>query len=118
MKSTKQARKKYNIAKITNYFDNFHCKMTSNLTDNSSKEYCWHIYQIEALANIFLLNIVSYSGFVAIFGLRGPVIILTSIEIMMSMIVMMMVIKLTITMMIMVIMMIIKLSCCWHYQQL
>ena len=37
-------------------------KRKTHLTEDSSKEYCCHIYQIKALAKTFLLNIVSHSG--------------------------------------------------------
>ena len=59
--SIKHARKKYNIAKMTNNLAYFHCKKI-HLIKDSSKEYCCNIYQIEALAKTFLLNIVFHLG--------------------------------------------------------
>ena len=57
LKSTKHARKKYNMNEVANIFNNTH------LPEVSSMEYCRHIYQIEALVKTFLLHMVSHSEF-------------------------------------------------------
>ena len=47
---------------MANNLDYFHCKKIIVLTEDSSKEYCCHTYQIKALVKTFLLNIVSHSA--------------------------------------------------------
>ena len=62
-KSNHQARKKYNVAKWQIFWTIYIVKRKTCIPEDSSKEYCCHLYPIKALVKTFLLNTVSHLGF-------------------------------------------------------